>query len=194
MFFMLPIIKCRGHYVMTYASVALVSINIWFPSIRGQTPGSIDPSFLWLIWGEERKVPFDDQLCRSSKMAATAMILDLVSVDYRTNACVDWSKFSVAYLRWGEEGSFRWSALPLVQNGRYGHDLGFGFRRLEDKRLGRLIRFFCGSLGVTRGRFLAMISSVANPRWLLRPPSWISFPSIFWPTPWLTIPIFFVAH
>jgi hypothetical protein len=44
-----PIIKCRGvggHYVMAYASV---SINIWFPSIIGQTPGSIDPIFLWLI-------------------------------------------------------------------------------------------------------------------------------------------------
>jgi hypothetical protein len=28
-----------------------------------------------------RKVPFDDLLCHSSKMAATAAILDLVSVD-----------------------------------------------------------------------------------------------------------------
>jgi hypothetical protein len=62
-----PIIKCRGHHVMAYASVASVSVNIWFPSIVGQTPGSIDPIFLWLR--------------RSSKMAATAAILDLVSVD-----------------------------------------------------------------------------------------------------------------
>jgi hypothetical protein len=68
------------------ASVASVSVNI--PLIIGQTPGSIDPIFLWLIGGDYRKVPFDDQLCCSSKMAA---ILD------------------------------------------------FGFRRLQDKRLGRLI-------------------------------------------------------
>jgi hypothetical protein len=54
-----------GHYVMAYASVASVSVNIWFPSITGQTPGSIDPIFLWLIG----KVPFDDQLRCSSKMA-----------------------------------------------------------------------------------------------------------------------------
>jgi hypothetical protein len=47
-FFMSPIMRCRGHYVMAYASV---SVNIWFPSIIGQTPGSIDP--IWLpswIW------------------------------------------------------------------------------------------------------------------------------------------------
>jgi hypothetical protein len=41
----------------------------------------------------------------------------------------------------------------------------FDFRELYDKRLGRLIRFFCGSLGVTRGRFVSMISSTAHPRW-----------------------------
>jgi hypothetical protein len=32
-------------------------------------PGSIDPISLWLIGGDYRKVPFDDQLRRSSKMA-----------------------------------------------------------------------------------------------------------------------------
>jgi hypothetical protein len=47
--------------------------------------------FLWLIGGDWRKVPFDDQLRRSSKIAATSAILDLVSVDYLTNAWVDWS-------------------------------------------------------------------------------------------------------
>jgi hypothetical protein len=73
---------------MAYASV---SVNISFPSIIGQTPGSIDLIFLWLIGGDWRKVPFDDQLRRSSKMAATATILDLVSVDNLTNAWVDWS-------------------------------------------------------------------------------------------------------
>jgi hypothetical protein len=60
---------------------------ISFPSIRGQTPGSIDPISLWLIGGDERKVPFDDQLRRSSK------ILDSVSIDFLTNAWVDWSNF-----------------------------------------------------------------------------------------------------
>jgi hypothetical protein len=49
--------------------------------------------FLWLIGGDWRKVPFDDQCRRSSNMAAKAAILDLVSVDYLTNACVDWSNF-----------------------------------------------------------------------------------------------------
>jgi hypothetical protein len=110
--------------------MAYVSVSVNIPSIVGQTPGSIDQIFLWLIGGDYRKVPIDDQLCRSSKMATTAAILD------------------------------------------------FSFSRLQDKRLGLLIRFLCGSLGVTRGRFLLMISSAARPRWLLRPLSWISFPSI----------------
>jgi hypothetical protein len=43
---------------------------IWFPSITGQTPGSIDLIFMWLIGVDKRKVPFDDQLSCSSKMAA----------------------------------------------------------------------------------------------------------------------------
>jgi hypothetical protein len=81
-FIMPPIIKCRGHHVMAF--VASVSVSIWFPSIIGQTPGSIDQIFLWLIGGDWRKVPFDDHLRHSSKMAT---ILDLVSVNYLTNAC-----------------------------------------------------------------------------------------------------------
>jgi hypothetical protein len=93
----------------------------------------------------------------------------LFSVNYRTNAWVDLSDFSVTYCGWLEEGSFRWSAPPLIQGGCYGRHLGFDFRRLEDKRLGRLIRFVCGLLGVTTGRFFSMISSAAHPR---------SFPSI----------------
>jgi Fe-S cluster assembly iron-binding protein IscA len=40
--------------------------------------------------GEWRKVPFDDQCCRSFKMTTIAAILDLVSVYYLTNAGVDW--------------------------------------------------------------------------------------------------------
>jgi hypothetical protein len=47
------------------------------------------------------KVLFDDQLRHSSNIAAMAPILDLVSVDYLTDACVDWSDFFVAH--WGLE-------------------------------------------------------------------------------------------
>jgi hypothetical protein len=54
----------------------------------------------------------------------------------------------------------------------------------------RLIWFFCGSLGVTRGRFLSMISSAVHPRWPLRPPSWIWFPSFRGQTPVSIDPIF----
>jgi hypothetical protein len=39
---------------------------IWFLLITGQTSGSIDLIFMRLIGGDWRKVPFDDQLCRSS--------------------------------------------------------------------------------------------------------------------------------
>jgi hypothetical protein len=82
------------------------------------------------------------------------------------------TNFSVAHCGWVEEDSFRWSAPPLIQDGRYGRHLGFGFRRLEDKRLGQLIRIFCCLLGVTRGRFLSMISSAAHPT-PLRQPTWM---------------------
>jgi hypothetical protein len=44
-------------------------------------PGSIDPIFLWLIGGDYKKVPFDVQLRRSSKLAATTAIFYFVSVD-----------------------------------------------------------------------------------------------------------------
>jgi Fe-S cluster assembly iron-binding protein IscA len=50
------------------------------------------PFHLWLIGGDGRNVPVDDQRHRSFKMAA---ILDLVSVDYLTNARVDWLSTSV---------------------------------------------------------------------------------------------------
>jgi hypothetical protein len=89
----------------------------------------------------------------------------LVSVNYRTNAWVDWSDFSVAYWGWLEEGSFRWSAPPLIQDGRYGCHLGFGFRRLQDKRLGRLIRFFCG-------QDLASIDFLTN--------AWVDWSDFWW--------------
>jgi hypothetical protein len=45
-------------------------------------------------------------------------------------------------------------------------------------------------IGVTRGRLLSMISSTAHPRWPLRPPSWIRFPSIRGQMPGSIDPIF----
>jgi hypothetical protein len=44
-------------------------------------------------------------------MATTAAILDLVSVDYLTNACVDWSDFLVAH--WGSS-ILESSPVPLL--------------------------------------------------------------------------------
>jgi hypothetical protein len=41
----------------------------------------------------------------------------------------------------------------------YNQRQGFDFCRLSDKRLGRLVRFFCGQLGVTGGRLLSIISA-----------------------------------
>jgi hypothetical protein len=113
-----------------------------------------------------------------------------IPVNYRTNALIDWSNFSVAYWGWLEECSFRWSAPPLIQDGRYGRHLGFGFRRLENKRLGRLIPFFYGLLGVTWGRFISIISSATHPSWPLRSPSSIWLPSIRGHTPVSIDPIF----
>jgi hypothetical protein len=52
-------------------------------------PGSIHPIFLWHI----ACIGGDDQLRRSSKMTTMAAILDLVSVDFLTNAWVDWADF-----------------------------------------------------------------------------------------------------
>jgi hypothetical protein len=40
------------------------------------------------------------------------------------------------------------AAPPVIQDGRYGSHLGFGFRLLSDECLGRLVRFFCGVLGI----------------------------------------------
>jgi hypothetical protein len=54
---------------------------------------STGPIFLWFIGRDWRKVPVNDQHLRSFKMAAVAAILDLISVDYLTNAWVDWSDF-----------------------------------------------------------------------------------------------------
>jgi hypothetical protein len=79
----------EGPFLMT-SSATHPRWSLWPPSwicflsITGQMPGSmpglIHTIFMRLIEGDWRKVPFDDQLCRSSKMAAMAIILDLVSV------------------------------------------------------------------------------------------------------------------
>jgi hypothetical protein len=78
---------------------------------------------------------------------------------------------------------FRWPAPLLIQDGRYGSHLGFRFCQLSHQRMGQLVRFGCGLLGVTGGRFLSMISADARSSWLLWHPSWIWFPSIIWQTP-----------
>jgi hypothetical protein len=82
--------------------------HLWFGFRR------LDNKHLWHIGGDYRKVPCDDQLHRSSKMATMATILDLVSVAFLTNTWVDWSDFLVAHWGWLEESSFRWSGPPLI--------------------------------------------------------------------------------
>jgi hypothetical protein len=92
-----------------------------------------------------------------------------ISVNYRTNAWVDWSDF---------------------QGGHYVSRLGFHFRLIISPTpwsTGPI----CGWLGVTGGRFLSMISAAAHSRRPLRQPSLIWFPSIISRTPESTGPIFF---
>jgi hypothetical protein len=68
-----------------------------------------------------------------------------VREDFLTNAWVDWSNFLVAHWAWLEEGSFRWSPPPLIQDGRYALHLGFGLHWFSAQRLGRLVSFFGGN-------------------------------------------------
>jgi hypothetical protein len=65
----------------------------------GQTPELTGPIFWWLILDDWRKVPFDNQRRHSFKMATMPAILDFVSIDFLTNAWVDWSDLLVAH--WG---------------------------------------------------------------------------------------------
>jgi hypothetical protein len=95
---LLWVISGRLLSVISYATQTRCPPSwIWFPSIIWQTPVSTGPIFLWLIGGAWRKVPFIDQCLRSFKMAGMATILDLVSVDYLTNASVNWSHFLWAF-------------------------------------------------------------------------------------------------
>jgi hypothetical protein len=85
---------------MTVQSSKKVNGQIWFLCPRS-----------WNVWGGIMSWP-----------------ITLVSINNnRTNACVDWSNFSVAYWGWLENGSFRWSAPLLIQDGLYGGHLGVWF-------------------------------------------------------------------
>jgi hypothetical protein len=86
---------------------------------------------------------------------------------------VDWSDFLWLIGGWLEEGYFRWTAPPLIKDGHDGRHLGFGFRRLSDERLGRLVRFVCELLWLIGGMFCFTISTASYSRWPLQHPSWI---------------------
>jgi hypothetical protein len=119
-----------------------------------------------------RFLSFDDQLRHWSKIAATAAILyRFRRLEHKHLGRLIWFFDGLLGLRL-EEGLFRTSVPPLIQNGRYGRHLGFGFHSFSDQRLGRLVRFFCVSLGATGGMFLSMTSAAAHPTWPLRQPSW----------------------
>jgi hypothetical protein len=87
----------------------------WVDEVRDHSKTNMRPKetkfFVWLIGGDWRKVPFDDQCRRSSNMAATAAILGLVSVDYLTNACVNWSD-----VLGGSLGVINLHHIPLLPN------------------------------------------------------------------------------
>jgi hypothetical protein len=77
-----------------------------------------------------------------------------------------------------EKGFFQWPAPPLIQDGSH---LGFCFRQLSRQRLGQLVRFVCGSLGVTGGMFLSIISAADQFgfRWF----SWLEEGFFRWQAP-----------
>jgi hypothetical protein len=141
-------------------------------------PGSTGPIFLWVIGGDWRKVPGNNKCRHLFKMASTAAIFGFHWLSDKRLSRQVW--FFVAYWGWVEEGSFRWTAPPLIQDGRCSSRLVFGSHQLSDECLGQLVRLFCGLLGVTGGRFLSMISAAAHSRWQ---PSWIWFLPIIWWTP-----------
>jgi hypothetical protein len=105
--------------------------------------------FLWLIGCDWRKVPFNDHRRRSFKMAATAAILDLVSVEKYGNRLGRLVRFFCGLLAVTSDQrrrSFNMAAtvaiLDLIS---------------VDYRLCRLVRFFVAN----RGRFLSMTSAAA---------------------------------
>jgi hypothetical protein len=136
----------RGRFLddqLRRSSKMATTVAIGFPSFFWPTPGSTGPVFWGLIVADWRKVPFNDHLCYSSKMATTRLPswIWFLSID---DKCLGHSSdFSVAYWGWLVEGSFRWSATPLIQHCRYGSHLGFGFRRLSDECLSTGPIFWC---------------------------------------------------
>jgi hypothetical protein len=124
--FMPLVIKCQGHYVMAYALVASVSVDIWFPPIMGQTPGSIDPIFCGLSGVTRGRFL---SLISSAAHPRWPLQLGRLIRFLCGSLGVNRGRFlsmisSAAHPRW-----------PLIQDGRYSRHIGFGFRRLDDKRL-----------------------------------------------------------
>jgi hypothetical protein len=140
-----------------------------------------DPKIMQFRWS---------QLGHSSKMAAK---LDLVSVDYLTNAWVIWSSFFVVY--WGslEKGSWRTpesTGLIFlgVTGGRFRcsfkmaarQPYWFRFCRLSDECLGRLLRFFLWLIG---GDWMKVPLDDQHRSSFKMAAILIWFPSILWRTP-----------
>jgi hypothetical protein len=128
---------------------------VWFPSIRGQMPGSSDRFFFSMI----------SSAAHSRWPLRPPSWIWFPSIRGQTLGSID-PIFS-GLLGWLEEGSFQWSAPLLIKDGHYGHyghHLGFHFCQLSQQRL---VRFVCGLLGVTGGRFPSMISTAAHSRWPL---------------------------
>jgi hypothetical protein len=79
------------------------------------------------------------------------------------------------YWGWLEECSFQWPVPLLIQDGCCGSYLGFDFRRLSDKHLGRLVLFLGGrNWGDWR---MSIISAATYSRWPPQQLSWIWFPT-----------------
>jgi hypothetical protein len=95
-------------------------------------------------------------------MAATATILKLVSVDYLTNAWVDWSDF---FWLIGVTGGRFLSMTSASAHSRWltrQHILDLVSVDYLTNASVDWSDFFCGLLGVTGGRFLSMTSTAAH--------------------------------
>jgi hypothetical protein len=92
----------------------------------------------------------------------------LVSVNYTTNAWVNWSNFCLL-------GVTRGRFLSMISVRKQLVSVNYRTNAWVDWS-DFSVAYWGG--GVTRGRFLSMISSGADPRWPLWPPSCIWFPSI----------------
>jgi hypothetical protein len=105
-------------------------------------------------------------------MAATAAILDLVSVDFLTNAWVDWSEF------WWLIGS-DWRKVPFDDQLRHSSKMAAAAAILELVSIDFLTN--ACDLGVTGGRFHSMFKApplIQDGRYGRHLGFW--FPLIFW--------------